>query len=88
MALLADEERKAGNAKVMRELSQMGMDVKLLKSEGREVFDALDVVLNDLAPDINAALPDKARTGSDSLTTEQKAFYLKSVIDARYLGGV
>ena len=81
MAILADAERQALWAELMRLLSEQGDTVSLTKAELRAAVDAADGWADAAAASCNSALPQPAR---GALTARQKALLLMFVIRRRW----
>lgn len=81
MAILADAERQALWAELMRLLSEQGDTVSLTKAELRAAVDAADAWADAASAAYNSALPQPAR---GALTARQKALLLMFVIRQRW----
>ena len=81
MAVLPDNKRAAAWAELMQDLSADGQEIAITKADLRATVDALDTFLENNAATINAAIPQRARSG---LTTAQKARILAAVTLYRY----
>ena len=79
MAVLSDSARAACAAQWMRENRDMVGAVT--KADIRGMIDGLDTKMNDIAADINSAIPLPARS---VLTPAQKAQALAIINDKRY----
>ena len=81
MAVLADNDRLALWADLMREMSANGEAVSITKADLRAALNAADVWADTNSTSYNTALPQPAR---GALTARQKARLLAFVIRRRY----
>lgn len=64
--LLTDEQRKAAWAEIMRSMSRTRTHCPLSKSEGREMFNAIDQWVEDSTASFVAAIPEPQRSATDA----------------------
>ena len=84
MALMTDIDRAQLWTEMMAQLSREGMELAVIKQQGRDVINALDGYFNTTAADANLAIPQPQR---GLLSTTVKARLAVAVLERRYLKG-